>query len=221
MPIDTNVSAPHATPQQHSVRALEVALAIGLTVMWLVLIDRFGQGDVYSVMGPYACVVLLVCIALRPRDLAVALRPTWGRVLSGLAVGVIMSVLTYPAFQLARQVVPQLDGQVQSLYHGARSTSISKALPWLMTIGLAEELLFRGLFPIALEPWRTRRHAYTIALIAYVVAQLGTGSWIVALLALVCGCVWSLLCVRSGSLLPSVIAHSIWSPTLILLYPVN
>ncbi|MEY4576881.1 MAG: hypothetical protein RL701_1584, partial [Pseudomonadota bacterium] len=35
------------------------------------------------------------------------------------------------------------------------------------------------------------------------------------------GAVWTLLKAQSGSLLAPLIAHAIWTPTLILLYPVT
>lgn len=196
-------------------------MAFGFVVVWPLLMMRFGEGDIYAVIGPYACLIIVTCLALRPRELLAALKPTWRSVLSGLAVGAVMTLLTYPAFRLATHVVPWLDGQVQALYHGARSTTLPKALAWITAIGLAEELLFRGLLPLTLQPWRAERHAFTVALVAYTLAQLGTGSLIVALLALVCGALWSILILRTDSLLSSVIAHAIWSPTVIVLLPVT
>jgi membrane protease YdiL (CAAX protease family) len=202
-------------------RTLALILSLVFTAVWFVLLSHFGQGDVYAVMGPYACAVSAACFALRPRELSGALAIHRRAVLSGLAVGVLMTALTYPVFQLAVKIAPWLDGQVQALYHGARSTTLPKALAWVTAVMLAEELLFRGLWPLALRGVMGPRKIYALALLAYSLAQLGSGSWIVALLAFVCGSAWTLLRVYTGSLLAPVIAHAIWTPVVILLYPVT
>jgi membrane protease YdiL (CAAX protease family) len=43
----------------------------------------------------------------------------------------------------------------------------------------------------------------------------------VSLIALVCGSIWTVLYRYTGSLTPSLIAHGIWSPTVIVLFPVT
>jgi membrane protease YdiL (CAAX protease family) len=222
----TSSVSEQAEEQTHGVvatriRALELWVALALIVVWFALLTKFGAGDIYAVLGPYACVVAIVCYALRPRELRAALAVNLRSVLYGVGAGLVMTFLTYPAFRLAVQLVPQLDEQVQSLYTGAYSTTVPKALAWLTALVLAEEMLFRGLLPSALRERTGQRNAYVVALIAYTLAQLGSGSWIVALLAFGCGAVWTLLKAQSGSLLAPLIAHAIWTPTLILLYPVT
>lgn len=206
---------------QPPTRGLELWSALALAALWIAVISRFGEGNVYAVMGPFACAVCALCFALRRGQLLRAFRSDTRGVLAGLALGVVMTVLTYPAFQLAVMIVPSLDAQVQSLYHGARSTTLPKALAWTMPVILAEELLFRGILPAALTQLTSARNAFALAVLVYAVAQLGSGSFIVALLALVCGSVWTVLRVRTQSLLPALIAHAIWTPTTIFLYPVT
>ena len=217
----TETSTEPARFARRGLRALELWSTLALTALWIIMISRFGEGDVYSVMGPFACVVCALCLALRRRELLGSFRASAGGVLSGIAVGVLMTALTYPAFQLAVQVLPSLDAQVQDLYRGARSTTLPKALAWVTAIVLAEEVLFRGVLPKALCQLTQPRNAYALAVIAYTLAQLGSGSFIVALLALTCGTIWTVLRVRTKSLLPALIAHAIWTPTTILLYPVT
>lgn len=196
-------------------------LALACCGLWAVLLRRFDSGDVYAVLGPFACVVCAICFALAPRELLAAFRPRAVPCLAGVAVGVLMTLLTYPVFQLATKLVPALDAQVAGLYEGARSTTTTRALLWLVAIISAEELLFRGLLPHALSPLTGTRTAYLLALALYALCQLGSGSWIVGLLALVCGAIWTILRVRTQSLLASWIAHAIWTPTLIVLWPVT
>jgi membrane protease YdiL (CAAX protease family) len=195
-----------------------LALAIAI---WLALIQRFGAGDVYAVIGPYACALsVLLCLGWS-REIRNWLQPQVRPVLIGLAVGVLMTAATYPVFQLAAKLVPELDQTVKGLYSGARSTTLPKALAWVVTIIAAEELMFRGVWPHVLSQRMSQRAAYALSLATYVLAQFGTGSYIVALMALVCGAIWSVQRVWTNSLLSSFIAHLIWTPTVILLYPVN
>ena len=192
-----------------------------LIVGWFLLIQRFGDGDVYAVLGPYACVVCSISWTLYPRAMRHWLQPSWRAIWVGFAVGTGMTALTYPVFQLAVHVAPSLDGEVQTLYTGARSTTLAKALAWLIALALAEELLFRGAWPATLRNYMSAPAAFTVSLLSYALAQLGTGSWIVMALASVCGALWTLQRRYTGSLLSPLIAHLIWSPTLILLYPVT
>lgn len=190
-------------------------------VMWVILLSRFGEGDVYAVIGPYSCVVSVACLILGRREMRGQLVTDWRGLAIGLGVGVVITALTYPVFQLARYLVPVLDSQVQGLYSGARSTTLPKALLWLSAAIVAEELLFRGLIPLALRRLVSERQAYGVALLAYTLAQLGSGSVIVSLMALGYGGVWTVMRMYTRSLAPGLIAHAIWSPTLILLYPVT
>jgi membrane protease YdiL (CAAX protease family) len=202
-------------------RALASWVALGLVAVWVVLMSRFGSTDVYSVMGPYACVVTGVCIALSPRELLAKFTCDTRGVLLGLGVGVVMTVLTYPAFSLAVRFIPSLHAQVAGLYQFASTTSVEKALLWVVALVIAEEVLFREVLPTALQLWTAERTAFALAVVAYSLAQLGSGSWIVFLLALVCGSTWTALRLYTGSVTPSLIAHGIWTPTVIVLIPVT
>jgi membrane protease YdiL (CAAX protease family) len=192
-----------------------------LIVGWFLLIQRFGEGDVYAVLGPYACVVCAVSWSLYSRAIRHWLQPSWRSVWIGIAVGVGMTALTYPVFQLSVHFFPSLNGQVRGLYTGARSTTLPKALAWVMVLDLAEELLFRGAWPATLRNYMSAPVAFTVSLITYALAQLGTGSWIVMALALTCGALGTLQRRYTGSLLSPLIAHLIWTPIVILLYPVT
>jgi membrane protease YdiL (CAAX protease family) len=210
-----------APPRSRARGALDLSVLIGLVVLWFSLMRRFGEGDVYAVMGPYACCVSAVCVMLRPRQTLTWLEAHARAIAIGLAVGAVMTLLTYPIFRAAVSVMPSLEGQVQALYHGARSTTLAKALAWVAALALAEELLFRGVMPDALRSFTSERTAYAIATVIYALAQLGAGSVIVMLMALVCGTLWSIQRIYTRSLLSTLLAHLIWSPTVILFYPVT
>lgn len=188
---------------------------------WLLLIRRFGEGDVYAVIGPYACVVIAVSASLYWRALLHWLRPTWRAIWTGLVIGVGMTAATYGVFHLAVWLVPSLDQEVQALYRGARTTTIAQALAWIFAAAVAEEVLFRGAWPATLRNYMPAPAAFGVSLVTYAFAQAGTGSWIVIALALGCGTFWTLQRYYTGSLLSPLISHLIWTPTVILLYPVT
>jgi membrane protease YdiL (CAAX protease family) len=197
------------------------ALLLGVIVVWLLLMRSFGAGDIYAVIGPYACGVSGLVIALRPRALRDWLRPSPRAIAVGVLVGVGMTLLTYPIFRLAAALWPGLSASVQGLYAGARSTTPAKAAAWLVAIVLAEELLFRGALPDVLSNWMTDRSAYLLSWLVYALAQYGTGSLIVVLMAAVCGAVWTIQRRFTASLLSPLVAHLIWTPMVIVLYPVT
>jgi membrane protease YdiL (CAAX protease family) len=212
---------PEAELSPRRPRGLALTVSIVLVAVWVALISRFGNTDVYTVMGPYACIVSLVCLALFPRELIAMLACDLRSILLGLGVGAGMTLLTYPVFALAVKIMPGLQAQVAGLYHFATTTSVSAALFWIGTLVIAEELLFRGVLPHVLQPWASQGRAFALAVLIYAAAQLGSGSFIVFLIALGCGTIWAALCRYTGSLTPGLIAHGIWSPTILVLFPVT
>lgn len=197
-------------------------LMLGLIVGWGLLMQRFGStGNIYAVMGPFALSVVLAVVALASRKLIVWLRPNWRAVLSGVGTGVAMTLATYPAFALLRSLVPSLEGEVAALYTAAHQTTAAAALPWVVAIIVAEELLWRGALLYVLARRVSPPLAMAISVATYAAAQFGTGSWIVMLLALVCGTLWTLQRHFTRSLLAPLLAHLIWTPTVILFYPVT
>jgi uncharacterized protein len=197
-----------------------LALMVGLIAGWGLLMQRFGGNNIYAIMGPYALSVSAVIAALSTRDLRRWLRPTPLAIGSGLGVGVAMTLLTYPLFSLAQRAFPGLGSAVSALYSTAHRASISEALLWVLAIIVAEELLWRGALLHVLARRVPDSLAMALSLLSYALAQFGTGSWIVMLLALVCGGLWTLQRRLTHSLLSPLISHLIWTPIVILFHPV-
>jgi uncharacterized protein len=221
---------PAAQPGAPSPAAIEepaasprlLLLMLGLIVGWGLLMQRFGStGNIYAVMGPFALSVVLVVAALSGRKLAIWLRPNRRAVLGGLGVGIAMTLATYPAYALLRSWVPELESEVAALYTAAHQTTLAAALPWVIAIIVAEELLWRGALLYVLGRRVPPAFAMAISVATYSAAQFGTGSWIVMLLALVCGTLWTLQRHFTHSLLSPLLAHLIWTPTVILFHPVT
>jgi uncharacterized protein len=209
-----------------SIRPLEAAppaplwTSLAVAALWPVIMRAFPQ-NVYVALGLYALSVLLVLGALERRRLSRLLAPSWLAVLSGVGIGLGMTLVTYPLFDLASALLPGLDVEVEELYRAARSMPMSAALGWVLVIILAEEVLWRGVLLDALRARYALAWAFTISVVTYGLAQLGAGSLVLGAIALACGMAWTLLRLASGSLLAPLIAHLIWTPTVILLYPVT
>lgn len=218
----SRASAQHEAGPTHprGARRFSFVLA-GFVIVWFLLMRQFGGADMYSVLGPYAVAVVAVLWLLRPRTLSRWLTPSFQPVAVGVAVGVLMTVATYPVYRLASHYLPGLDSYVNALYRSAATAPLAVELAWVCVIILAEELLWRGFVLEQLE----RRLPHAIAVIAcvlvYVLAQLGSSSWVVGAMAAVCGLVWTLERKWTDSLLAPLISHLIWTPTVILLHPVT
>jgi membrane protease YdiL (CAAX protease family) len=192
---------------------------VGLIVGWGLLMQQFG-GNIYAIMGPFALTVVLVVSALSSRKLAIWFRPTRLAIVSGLGIGVGMTLLTYPVFSLATRLFPSLRTDVAVLYQEANRASLAATLAWVVAIIVAEELLWRGALLQVLSRRVPEWAAMALSVATYALAQFGTGSWIVMLLALVCGTLWTVQRRVTRSLLSPLLAHLIWTPVVIFLRPV-
>jgi membrane protease YdiL (CAAX protease family) len=195
-------------------------LLVALNVSWAMVMARFGRGDIYWVVGVHALLVMAVVVALRAPALRESLRVRPQDVMLGVVVGVLMTAATYAIFELARALVPSLATHVARLYRAAGTSTPGIALAWTLIILAGEELLWRGAW---IDVWSARvgaRAAAVSSVLAFSLTQLGSGSVIVALLACVCGAVWTALRLHTGRLIPSLIAHAIWTPVVILFHPV-
>jgi membrane protease YdiL (CAAX protease family) len=198
-----------------------VLIVVALSIAWGVLIHQFGSSPIYWIMGSYALAVCTTLLSVRGHALRARLRPSWRDLALGVGMGVLMTVCTYPAFNLARSWFPRLAHHVADLYRESRDENMAVALAFVLVILSAEELLWRGAWYEAFNLRLGPLWAGVLCVLSYALIQLCSGSFIVGLLAMVCGTVWTLMRYYSNSLLPSLIAHAIWTPTVILLVPVT
>jgi len=201
-----------------------LGVSAALAVTWGLMMRRFGGSDVYAVMGPFSLAVIgIVGILVHRRGdalwswIALKARAAW----IGLGVGVAMTLTTYALFHMAVVLVPPLDAEVEGLYALTRVERLPLALACTLLIIVAEELLWRGLMLDELERLMPRAAAQTLSVLSYGLAQLGSGSLVVFALAVVCGSIWMLERRFAGSLLAPLLSHLIWTPIVILVWPVT
>lgn len=225
-PGDTQVAperAPAGEAQLATARPRSARYALllaAISAVWGVLMSQFGQGQIYWIMGPYAATISVVLLTVRGRALLALLRPNPKNVALGCAVGVGMTLATYPAFSAARALFPELLANVAQLYRQSHEEWLPTAVAFTVVILVAEELLWRGAWLEALTPRLGRRWAGFASVVIYAGTQLCCKSFIVGLLALCCGAVWTVQRRYSNSLVAPLISHAIWTPTVILLVPV-
>ncbi len=203
-------------------RATLAAAAVFVCV-WPWILRLLGDGDLYAIFGPFSVVLIAVLGALAG--------PTWWRrALAhrfwrnfgiGALVGAVMTVGTYGAYAVGAALVPSLAGEVEGLYRAAHPTSFGAAFAWTLVVIAAEEILWRGPVLDGLPEGRARPIVVALSLVTYTAVQVGTGSWVVALAALVCGLFWMAERLRTRSIVAPLVSHTIWTMTVIHLYPVT
>jgi uncharacterized protein len=201
--------------RKRSQRLLGLIVASGL---WGVLPLLFHRDTAVAYALPaYAALLSCALLALDNTWLRPRLRFTARDALIGAGVGVAMTAATYPLYELAVELFPELAAQVAADYTLVPTEAAAAYLPRLLIVVLAEELLFRG-------SWlRANHHDVTPAalhsLLAYGLSQMGWGSFAVILASVICGSIWLATAKWTQSLIAPLIAHAIWSSVVLLFWP--
>jgi membrane protease YdiL (CAAX protease family) len=215
-----NLQVASTAPEMRAATRWRRAVLAILSVGWALAMRRFGSGDIYWAVGVYALATMTVVLALPHGVRRSALWPTGTHVALGLIVGVLMTASTYPAFRLTAWAFPELAPRVASLYLAAWTETPLTALAWTTVILTGEEVLWRGAWIDAWQPHLGPIAAGAVSVIGFGLMQWGSGSAIVALVAAVCGAVWTITRLQTGSIVPGLIAHAIWTPTVVFFLPV-
>ena len=136
-------------------------------------------------------------------------RPVAGAVLLGL---LLAGVFVLGAF-VVRQV-PVIDRQVSSVLNHADQGVTPVLLLITVVNGVAEELFFRGALYAAVP-----RHPVVWSTVAYVVATLATGNFMLAFAAILLGVVVGLERRASGGILAPILTHVTWSTVMLFALP--
>ncbi|MDB4946652.1 MAG: hypothetical protein JWP97_6186 [Labilithrix sp.] len=196
-----------------------------LVVLWPLVLSRFGEDDVYLLLGPFALVVIAAVLFLG-RSEAPALLPRSRRTFArdvgiGLGCGLVMTAGTYAAYAITERLVPQLAAHVGDLYRNAGSSSVALALGATTAAIVAEEMLWRGPLLRVLERRAGRLVAIAVSLVTYTLAQGGSHSGLVMLAALVCGAIWLAERILTRSMVAPLVSHLMWTLVVVHLVPVT
>jgi membrane protease YdiL (CAAX protease family) len=136
-------------------------------------------------------------------------RPVIGAVVLGLALAGVFVV----GALLVREV-PLIDRQISSVLDHANQGVTPLLVLITVVNGIAEELFFRGALYAA-----SPRHPVAVSTVAYVIATLATGNFMLAFAAVLLGFVVALERRASGGILAPVLTHVTWSTAMLFLLP--
>lgn len=198
----------------------DVAIVVVATVLFALSLALRSAFNVWITIGT-SSILLLVTAATGERSL-----PVWGRhnsmpsVAYGVGSGLALAALTYLAYPLA-QGIPGLEGEVAALYDDLRdSPGPVLGLPLLLLAVLAEEVVWRGVLMRRLS-WRQPWVAIAIATVAYAIPQAFSGSWVLVLVALGCGGIWTTQRHWSGGIAVPALTHAVWNCAVFVIYPLG
>jgi membrane protease YdiL (CAAX protease family) len=204
-----------------------LALAWVVWVLCFVALQRLGTWTPFAFVGLFLAATA-ISRGIAPRAL---LRPSFGRAAWGLAGGALMVVGTHVAYRVVVTLSPPVGEATRNLLTLLYVTDFSAGVRALLIVVIAscEEVLFRGLLPHAAgaSPRIARRLAgpelvQVVAFAAvYALTTLPLGSPLLVLCALVCGSLWGLMRVASGSLIVPLLAHVVWDLGVLLVWPVS
>jgi uncharacterized protein len=136
-------------------------------------------------------------------------RPVLGAVVLGVALAGV-----FAAGALVVRQVPAVDRQITSVLDHA-DQGVTPLLVLITVVnGVAEELFFRGALYAA-----SPRHPVAVSTVAYAVATLATGNFMLAFAAVLLGVVVGLERRASGGILAPVLTHVTWSTAMLFLLP--
>ncbi len=132
----------------------------------------------------------------------------------GVGVGVAWLVATQVGHRVLCRLFPAFLAQVNDLYRiRDEGTPVWSMVGAVTLMGVAEELLFRGLVQGGV--------GLLAAVAAYTLVQAVEGKWALGLAALLGGLVWGLLYAWRDGLVAPVVAHVLWTGVLTFLWPLR
>lgn len=143
--------------------------------------------------------------------------------LATVGIGLASAVVLYAGadvFMLGlRALTPALADQVQRVYAWSDDAPLFVRLSLLFVIVPGEDLVWRGAVTLPLcgrcGPWLGCLLAGTV----FAIAHLTSGPPLLVIAALAMGTLWSLLAVRSRSLVPVVTSHLAWDLVVMFIRP--
>jgi uncharacterized protein len=210
--------------------ALGVTLASAGVLAYAFSPDRAGQASMIASIGAFYAVLAVPTLYLLHRrgELRRLLRPAYGDItLGAVTAGVLYGGARILASILAAHGSPRELWVVRLYLQIGDTDAPGRMLVGAAVFGVAvlEEIVWRGLVMRSIQdasrPWR----AVGLSALLYAVAHLPTLTLLrspgaglnplVVLAALGCGLVWGSLVVRTGRLFPALIAHALFSWSII------
>lgn len=191
-------------------------LAPFVVTLWLIATASGRFFDVRLSIAVVAIGAAAVCVFLLPEFFRRLFAPRPTHIIVGLSAAVVMVIATYTIFPILARIDPTIAASTRSLYSRMRVPHATATI--LVIVGIivvAEEILWRG---VVQEAFWLKYPSIMSALpsaVVYGLSHAPIGSPLLTIVAVLCGVYWSLLRHRTGSLLPSLIAHLIWDAAIL------
>ncbi len=183
------------------------------------LVTHYGTWAPLAVAGPLLAAIV---VATDARTHAL-LRPSVKLVAFGLAAAAAMIIATYVLFDLLSRMAPALKPMTANLYGELRA---AKFTPFergalIPIVAIAEEIVFRSTSLREHDEVGVRHAVAAVLLTSLIVgaAHLASGSWLLALVAGLCGVYWGGLRALTRSCVPSIISHVLWDLAVLVVWP--
>ena len=201
-------------------RSLVVIIACVLvSLLWL---TAFSIGAQYYVMMPALAIggaVVVVGVLTWLPPMRAHLKAKAIDVLIGIALAGVTLAATYLAYPLIRDLFPGVAEDVRSVYRLLPATKL--AVPVVLLVVVAEELLWRGALLDALRADHPLASAVVLSSTLYGAAQLGLGVPALAIVGFALGVVWAGTAAVTGRLVAPLVAHAIWTLTVFGAFPLE
>jgi membrane protease YdiL (CAAX protease family) len=155
--------------------------------------------------------LVLSVLALRYADVGwrELYRPSLRHLLTGIAAAFVLYAGGWAVVRALREW-PAAAAQIAGVYGWKNAVPGATALPLLLLIVFAEEIVWRGAvgLPFAARwgPWR----GTLIAGVAFAAAHIPMGVPVLVLAALAAGTFWSALVAKTRSGVPALVSHLLW-----------
>ncbi|HKO51224.1 MAG TPA: CPBP family glutamic-type intramembrane protease [Polyangiaceae bacterium] len=190
-----------------------------------VVLARLGTWTTFAAVG-VALAAPLILLRMVPW---VRLRPNQLNVRVGLLSGLLMVVLTQLVYRSLCAFAPDVGAATARLMDllNVSGFSAGSRAGLIMLIARCEEILFRGALPgravqsaPPMNPLSTRELAKVVALAAaYALTTTPLGSPLLLICALLCGSLWGVLGLATGSLVAPILAHVVWDLGVLIVWP--
>lgn len=193
--------------------AAGLVLAVAAWV-FLFRLPREGLWPRTWVAAPMLVAYSLVALAADDRLRSTIEPVTPLEVAIGLGVGAAWLVATQVGHRILCRLFPTFLRQVNDLYRIRDETTPLWSMAGAVALmGVAEELLFRGLVQGGI--------GLAAAVVAYTLIQAVEGKWALGLAALLGGLVWGVLFAWRDGLVAPIVAHVLWTGTLTFVWPLK
>ena len=206
-------------------RSTLFALAVVVWFFSFAVLARLGTWTTFAVVG-VAMAALLIGLRIVPTAL---LKPNRVNVGVGLISGLTMVLLTHVAYYGLTSLAPVIAAATARLmgllYVSGFSATGRTGL--IVLIASCEEILFRGALPelsrrraLPLREFARRDVRRVVSLAAvYALTTTPLGSPLLAICALLCGSLWGVLGLATGSLVAPMLAHVVWDLGVLIVWP--